>query len=82
MTTTTHSPGHHPVSPALRVLRVLLVALVAVAGLAATLAALAVVATHPLALVLFGLPVVVTVGFGVLFGVGRLGAAVAERVST
>jgi len=80
MTTTTHSPGRHPVSPALRALRVLLVGLLAVAAVSASLAPLAVALTHPFALALLGFPVVVTAGLAGLFGVDRLGAVVAWRV--
>ena len=80
MTTTTHSPVPAPASPALYGLRVLLVASVVFGGLLVALAALAVVAASPVAVLLLGLPFAFAVGFGALFGVGRLGAAVAERV--
>ena len=80
MTTTTHSTGSAPASPALYGLRVLLVASVVFGGLLVAFAALAVVAANPIAVLLLGLPLTFAAGFGVLFGVGRLGAAVAERV--
>jgi len=76
MTTTTCSPGPAPASPALRVLRVLLVVGVV---FAASLQTLALVATYPITALLPGLPLAFGAGFGTPFGVGRLGAAVAER---
>lgn len=77
MTTTTHSPGPAPASPALHGLRVMFAVSIVFAGL---LAALALAATYPIVALLLGLPAAFAVGFGALFGAGRLGAAVAERV--